>query len=134
MAKKTSNKTAAEKELSVLKTNSRKEARVAKNEARHQANLAYIAEHNLSPILVDKQVRILSKGKNKEVIESFKTVTRKASPGTVVQRHKNSLDDTRRLAWEKAQQGSPLEPSASTARHLRAKKAAELERKLKVVN
>lgn len=124
--------TDAQRAVAEKATAARKAARVAKNEARHQANLDYIAEHGLKTFPIERTVRVITK-KGKETVVKEKTVIRMAAPNTIVQRHKNSLDDTRHKAWLEAQKGSPLEPSASTAQHLRAKAEAERQKRLQIV-
>ena len=133
MAGKTSKKmTAAERTVAEKKTESRKEANRAKNAARNQANLDYIKEHGLSSFSVEKTVmRPVKRGKDIEMVE--KIISRPAAPGTIVARHRNSLDNTRHLAWLEAQKDSPLSPEHSTAQHIRAKAAAKREKSLQIV-
>lgn len=113
-------------------TQGRKDANVAKNEARHQANLAYIKEHGLTGFSIEKTVTVRTKVKNL-IVEKEKLISRPAAPGTIVQRHKNSLDNSRHLAWQEAQKGSPLPAEYSTAQHIRAKERAQREKALQIV-
>lgn len=125
-------KTEAQKLIDEKRTEARKEANRARNEAKHKANLAYIAEHDLKPFPIERTImRAVKKGK--EVIMVEKTVTRMAAPNTIVQRHKNSLDNTRHEAWLEAQKGSPLDPHHSTAEHIRAKARVAREKALQIV-
>lgn len=132
MATVTKKKTDAEKIAAEKKTQARKQANVAANEAKHQANLDYIKEHGLSGFTIEKTITVRSKIKN-VVVEKQKTVTRPAAPNTIVARHRNSLDNSRHEAWLEAQKGSPLEPSASTAQHIRAKAEAARLKSLQIV-
>ena len=133
MGKKISKKmTDAERAVAEKKTEARKEANRQRNALKHQANLDYIKEHGLSTFPIERTVtRIIKKGKDVQVIE--KTVTRNAAPNTIVARHRNSLDNSRHLAWLEAQKDSPLPPNSSTSEHLRAKARAAREKALQIV-
>lgn len=124
--------TDAERAVAEKKTEARKELNRERNERKHQANLDYIKEHGLSTFPIEKTVRrLVKKGKDVTVVE--KTIVRNAAPNTIVSRHRNSLDNTRHLAWLEAQKGSPLPPSSSTAEHRRAKDRAAREKALQIV-
>jgi len=134
MAKKKISKkmTDAERAVAEKKTEGRKALNRERNERKHQANLDYIKEHGLATFPIEKTVsRLVKRGKDVSLVE--KKVIRNAAPNTIVARHRNSLDDSRHLAWLEAQKGSPLPPSSSTAQHLRAKERAAREKALQIV-
>lgn len=126
--------TDAERAVAEKKTESRKERNRERNERKHQANLDYIKEHGLSTFPIERTIQIKRKAKKDQAAEVIeRKVIRNAAPNTIVARHRNSLDNTRHLAWLEAQKGSPLPPSSSTAQHLRAKERAAREKALQIV-